>query len=262
MALTAGTLNSVSISGTTATLNITPAVDAAYSLTQPFYKVKGTAVFIAGATYVGTQGVAGNTTITSLSTDTLYEFMVMTADSSSRYSLPSNIVQAMSTSTSSENNLFIANAITLLSNSTNFISFVGGSTSNDALLRIHNRELNSMNPNHTLYFPCANVYFDTDSSVQFDTQTFIRNVNIKVLFLKEVPAEKDRDEPTIATDFMNTIGKIVAELQILQGVDSYLCVKNITLDKEPTFGGLTQLDDDQETKTDLIYTSITLQAGH
>lgn len=263
MSISAGTLNSVSIASTTATLNITPpAVEAAYSLSQVLYKIKGASDFIVGVTYVGSLGVAGNVNQTGLSADTLYEFCVLTADSSSRYSLPSNIIQAMSTSTASENNLFVANAITLLSNCSNFISFIGGSTSAHALLRIHNRELNSLNPNHKLYFPCANVYFDTDNGVQIDTQNFIRNVGIKIQFLQEVEAEKDRDEPAIATAFMNTIGKIVEEIQLLQGVDSYLCVKSISLDREPTFGNLTQLDEEQETKTDLITTSITLQAGH
>lgn len=263
MSITAGTLNSVSIASTTATLNITPpAIEAAYALMQVLYKVKGRSSWVVGTTYVGVQGVAGNVNQTGLETDRLYEFCVLTADSSSRYSLPSSILQAQSTVTQSENNLFIANAITLLSNSTNFISFVGGSTSNDALLRIHNKELSVLNPNHKLYFPFACVYFDSDESRRFDSHLFIRNVNIKIAFYKEIPAEKDRDEPTIATEFMTTIGKIIDELQTMQGVDTYLVVKQINLDGEPMFGNLTQLEEDQEIPTDTIHISMTLQAGH
>lgn len=263
MSITAGTLNSVSISSTTATLNITPpAIEAAYALMQVLYKIKGDSNWTVGVTYVGTQGVAGNVNQTGLESDKLYEFCVLTADSSSRYSLASQILQAQSTVTQSENNLFLNNAITLLSNSTNFISFVGGTTSSDALLRIHNKDLNSLNPNKTLYFPCACVYFDSDESNRFDNYLFIRNVNIKIMILKSVEAEKDRDEPVIATNFMATVGKIIDELQLMQGIDTYLVVKQITLDGEPKFGNLTQIEEDQETATDLINITMTLQVGH
>lgn len=263
MSITAGTLNSVSIASTTATLNITPpAVEAAYSLSQVLYKVKGASTWTTGVTYVGVQGVAGNASQTGLATDTLYEFMVMTADSSSRYSAPSSVLCASSITTVSENNLFVANAITLLANCTNFISMVGGSTSIDALLRIHNKDLNSLNPNKKLYFPCACVYFENDVSRYYDSVNFIRNLNINIKIMKEVPAEKDRDEPTIATEFMTSVGKICAELEDLRGIDSYLDFKELSLNNNPMFGDLTQLEEDQETRTDLIMANLTLQAGH
>ena len=263
MSITAGTLNSVSISSTTATLNITPpAVEAAYSLSQVLYKKKGASAWTVGTTTVGTQGVAGNVNQTGLTADTLYEFSVLTADSASRYSLPSSVLCAQSTATASENNLFVANAITLLSNCTNFISWVGGSTASDALLRIHNRELSTQNPNKNIFFPCAVVYYQSDSSNQIDTANFIRNVNIKIQLLNGVEAEKDRDEPVIATNFMNTVGKICDELEQLQGVDSYMCFKNLTGDNHPTFDDLTLIDEEQESRQDIIFINLTLQAGH
>lgn len=263
MALTVAVLNSVSISGTTATLNITPpAVEAAYALSQIFYKKKGHSAFTTGSTYVGSLGVAGNATQTGLTADTLYEFMVEVADSASRYSAPSSVLCAQSTATASENNLFVANAITLLSNCTSFISWVGGATASDALLRIHNRELSTKNPNKNIYFPCAVVYYQGDSSNQIDTANFIRNVNIKIQLLSGCESEKDRDEPVIATAFMNTVGKICDELEQLQGVDSYMCFKNLTGDNQPSFDDLTLIDEEQESRQDIIFINLTLQAGH
>ncbi len=263
MSISAGTLNSVSIASTTATLNITPpAVEAAYSLSQVLYKVKGASAWTTGTTYVGSLGVAGNVNQTGLVADTLYEFMVMMADSSSRYSAPSSVLCAISTASISENNLFVNNAKILLANSATFISWVGGTTSSDALLRIHKRKLSVLNPNQNIYFPCAVVYFEGDSVTRFDTSTTIRNMNIKFQLLQECDGGKDRDEPVIAYDFMATIGKIQDELDQLNGVDSYLNYKSMTVDIEPTFDNLTVIQDDDETNKDLIFTNITLQAGH
>jgi hypothetical protein len=90
----------------------------------------------------------------------------------------------------------------------------------------------------------------------------MKMMNGKIMILKSVEAEKDRDEPVIATNFMATVGKIIDELQLMQGIDTYLVVKQIALDGEPKFGNLTQLEEDQETATDLINITMTLQVGH
>ena len=262
MSITVGTLNSVSIVTTTATLNITPpAVEAAYDLIQVLYKKHGISNFTVGVTYVGVQGVAGNVDQTGLEANTLYDFCITTADSSSRYSLPSPIISAIGTVFASENNLFVANAITLLANCTTFIDWIGGTTSAHARERINNKELSAINENQRLYFPCANVYFENDISNQVDTHLFIKNVTIKIQFLTECSAEKTRNEPELLTSFMDTIGKINQELESLNGVDSYLHFKSLSLQSEPMFAGLTQMEDDQETKTDLIMVTTTLLAG-
>lgn len=254
MAITAPTLNSVTISSTTATLNITPPVDAAYALCQIFYKKYGLSAWTLGNTYVGSQGVAGNATQSGLLADTLYQFMILAADSSSRYSAPSSVIIAHGMELVAENNLFVTNAMTLLANSTQFQSFVGASTVEGALLRIHNRDINSMR--ETPYFPCATVYFMNDTTERYNNDLNIKNMDIKIQFFKQVTDEKDRDEPQLCTDFMNDIGKIEYELNLLNGVDSFLNFRNSLLDHEPVFGGL--VDSDNQ---DLIMTTLTLQAG-
>jgi len=170
MAITAPTFNSVSISSTTATLNITPPVDAAYSLCQILYRKFGHDTWTVGSTHVGSQGVASNATQSGLLADTLYQFTILTADSSSRYSLPSVSKQAHGITSVADNNLFIANAITLLSNSANFQTFVSQATAELAQTRIHNKEINHIVDK--LYFPCACVYFEADNSTQIYTDNF------------------------------------------------------------------------------------------
>lgn len=253
MAITAPTLNSVSISSTTATLSITPPVDAAYSICQILYRKYGYSNYTVGDTYVGVQGVAGNATQSGLLADTLYQFTVLSADSSSRYSLPSSSMIAHGITSIAENNLFITNAITLLANSTTFQSFVGASTVEAATERIHDRDINTMR--ETPYFPCATVYFNSDRSRRVDNDKNIKNMNIKIQFFKEVTDEKDRDEPALAREFMTTIGKIEYDLNLLNGVDAFLNFTDPQLDNEPMFGGL--IDE----SNDLIMTTLTLQAG-
>jgi len=192
MAITAPTLNSVVISGTTATLNITPPVDAAYALCQIFYKKYGLSDWTLGSTYVGSQGVAGSATQSGLLADTLYQFMILAADSSSRYSAPSTVIITHGIELVAENNLFITNAMTLLANSTQFQSFVGASTVDGALLRIHDRDINSMR--ETPYFPCATVYFYGDNTTRYSNELNIKNMEIQIQFFKQVTDEKDRNE--------------------------------------------------------------------
>lgn len=256
MAITAPTFNSVSISSTTATLNITPPVDAAYALCQILYRKFGYDAWTVGSTYVGSQGVAGNATQSGLLADTLYQFTILAADSSSRYSLPSVSRQAHGITSVADNNLFITNAITLLSNSTWFQTFTSQSTAELAQTRIHNKELNHIVDQ--LYFPCACVYFETDNSTQIDTDNFLRSVPIKIQLLQAVSGDSERDEPLLAKNFMAYVGKIISDLQLLNGVDSYLNFSAINVPNAPMFSAPLDGEDGPEA---LIEITITLQAG-
>lgn len=257
MSIAAPTLNSVSITGDTATLSITPPTDAAYSICQIFYKKFGHSEFTVGSTYVGTQSVAGNATQSGLLANTLYQFMILAADSSSRYSLPSNIKAATSASTIAENNLFIANAITLLSNSTNFQTWTRKNTAELAEEHIFDREVSVLN--RTIYYPLALVYDEDDDSTQIDTDNFLKNTNITIDFYQEIQGDRDRDIAKICRDFMDTMGKITQDLENIQGIDSFLSFKKMRKNGEPRTVNLTGKF---KNKNDLIMIGYTLEAGH
>lgn len=256
MAITAPTFNSVSISGTTATLNITPPIDAAYSVCHIFYRIFGHDNYTLGSSYTGSQGVAGNATQSGLLADTLYQFIIFAADSSLRYSAPSVSKQAHGITSVADNNLFVANAITLLSNSSNFQTFTSQATAELAQTRIHNKELNQIVDK--LYFPCACVYFETDSATQIDTDNFLRTVPIKIQFLQEVSGDSERNEPVLATAFKNLVGKIISDIQLLNGVDSFLNFSSVTVPNAPMFSVPFDSEDGPQS---LIEITITLQAG-
>ena len=256
MSITAPTFNSVSISGTTATLNIMPPVDAAYSICHIFYRKFGHDTYTLGSTYTGSQGVAGNATQSGLLADTLYQFIIFAADSSSRYSAPSVSRQAHGTTSVADNNLFVSNAITLLSNSTNFQTFTNQNTAELAQTRIHNKQLDYVVDE--LYFPCSCVYFETDNSIQIDTDNFLRTVPIKIQFLQEITKDRERNEAELSRIFMASVGKIVSDLYLLNGVDSYLNFKSLDMPNAPSFSAPFDSEDGPEA---LIQVTITLQAG-
>lgn len=259
MSISSGTLNSVSIASTTATLNYTPpAVEAAYQLDQVLYKKTGHSLWTVGATNVGTLGVAGNISQTGLFADTLYDFCVVTADSSDRYSLPSNIKTTSGATIISEINSYIDNMITLLSNSSNFQTWTSQNTAELAQARIHRIDLNAVND--SLYFPCAVVDSDNDENTEIDTNSFLSSAILKVKFLAEVSTDPEVDMRVLTKEFMANVGKIVQDLQSLQGVNTYLAIKKIATPNVPMFAGIT--DNSQGETQELITITLTITAGH
>lgn len=255
MSLTAPTFNSVSIVGTVATLNCTPPVDAEYDHSQIFYRLKGGSNYIAGATFIGTQGLAENQTQPGLIDGKVYEFALAAADSEGRYSELSVTRIKWNTTSISEKNLFLINAMILLSNCPSFQTFTNTDDADAALERIHSREINLYIENTK--FPCAVIYFEGDARTT--GQANIMNTDISLKLIEECKSDRDRDEKLICDNHLNIAQKIIHEIRQLQGVDDYLIIPETEESQEPTFLNLT--DDLAEETQDYIFSIFILKCG-
>lgn len=258
MSITSGLINSVIISGTNATINITPPVDASYDHTQIIYKRYGASNWIVGNTNNGTQGVAGNVTQSGINEPFLYIFSCLMADSASNYSLPSNSVIAINDEVVSESNLFIENTKVLLSNSQNFMDWTNTTTTEDAKLRISDKEISTLvdeNPK----WPLALVYYGGNSkSDKLDTNNFIMNSDIEIIFINSCSDELQRDESQICRDLLEITEKIIADIKNLEGVDGFLIVNEIRMTEAPSIFNVRDNLDETE---DLVAVKYLLQTG-
>lgn len=259
MSIVAGVLNSASVdSSTVATLNITPATDAAYSVTKVLYKKHGASSWtVYGSTYTGTQGVAGNFTVTASFDPSWYQFCVVTSDTSGRLSLPSNIKTAKNETYIAEENLFVENTIVLLSNCPSFQSFTNTTTAETARQRIFDREFSEITDSK--YFPMAVIYYDNAvKSAQIDTSTFISSCNLNMTFVSSCSSEHERNDKIICREFMDLIGPIIQEMKSLQGIDLYLNINNLDMVSNPYFA---MVEDNKDETQDLVMVDFTIQAG-
>lgn len=258
MSILSPLLNSVSISGTVATLNCTPPVDIQYSFSQIIYRKFGSSSFIMGSIFFGTQGVSENQTQSGLIEGQLYQFGLLSADISSRYSFPSQMLSAVSTTSIAESNLFITNAMTIIANSATFQSWTKSNNSNEAILRIYDREFNNIIEEKN--FPLATLYYAGGvKSNRIDSNLFLTNTSIQVQFIETCSGEHDRDEAKICRDHLSVVEKIIFEIKRLQGVDSYLIIKSIDLNGEPQF--MMTTEEETDLTEDFIFSQYTLEAG-
>jgi len=258
MSINAGSIHSVSISGTTATINVTPATDAAYALTQVLYKRFGSSDWTLGLTSVGTQGVAGDISQTGITELYLYQFAVLTADSSGRYSLPSNLVSAKNIVAAAESALFLENAKVIISNSATFQTWTNTTTAEAAKLRIYDRELSTILEESPKFPLCVIDYEDGLSSVKYDNVNFLTNANISVIFVDSCSSDRDRDEAAISRNFLAKSEKVKFDVEQLESVDAYLIVKSITMIKGAS---IFSVEDTEQGTEDLIAVQYSFETG-
>ena len=170
--------------GDAVTLNVTPPLNVTYDHCQVFYKKRGEEDWVAGVTFVGTQGSPGDVQQTGLDDKTYYDFSVVALDQHDTYSPPSDEFWIfVSSGYVSEEKQLTLNLQTIVASSPTFQDWVGATgTPEEKLAAAKLRVYRIAESESSLMRPFAFIPHNVEVDHDGDGQAFIRSAEIILIF--------------------------------------------------------------------------------